>query len=60
MSIVNKAVDEAKKKALEMNDKIDAKVDSQIDKAQASRFSWLKLAGAAAVLLIILGILAAN
>lgn len=52
-------VDEAKKKVLEANDKIDAKVDSKIDKEQASRFSWLKLVGGAAVLLIILGVLAA-
>lgn len=50
----------AKDKALAVNDKIDSKVDAQIDKAQESRFSGLIFVGVVAVMLIIVGLLAAN
>lgn len=46
-------------KVLEINDKIDAKVDGLIDAGKSSRFSWLMIGGAVLALLVIVGLLAA-
>lgn len=48
-----------KDKVLEVNDKIDAKVDGLIDAGKKSRFSWLIIGGAAVALLVVIGLLAA-
>ena len=53
-------VQQVKDKVLEVNDRIDAKVDGKIDELQSSRFSWLKFSGVALALLVILGFLAVN
>ena len=57
---IKEVAQQAKDYVLGVNDKIDGKVDDVIDKAQASRFSWMWFFAGAVFALFVIGLLAVN